>query len=44
LEKFAEKNSKDRWYVGKRFELRLQQATVAIKWIERFKHELKKEW
>ena len=44
LQKLAEENSKDHWYAGKKFELRLQQANVAIKWIEKFKHELKKEW
>ncbi|NOW33503.1 PadR family transcriptional regulator [Clostridium beijerinckii] len=44
LKKLAEENSKDHWYASKRFELRLQQANVAIDWIKEFKHELKKEW
>ncbi|OPJ61606.1 PadR family transcriptional regulator [Clostridium chromiireducens] len=44
LEKLAEENSKDHWYASKKFELRLQQANVAIEWIERFKQEMKKEW
>lgn len=44
LQKLAEKDSKDHWYASKKFELRLQQTTVAIEWIEKFKHELKKEW
>jgi len=44
LQKLAEKDSKDHWYASKKLELRLQQATVAIEWIEKLKHELKKEW
>ncbi|MFW2490799.1 PadR family transcriptional regulator [Clostridium chromiireducens] len=44
LQKLAEENSKDHWYASKKFELRLQQANVAIEWIERFKQEMKKEW
>lgn len=44
LKKLAEEDSKDHWYASKRFELRLQQANVAIDWIKEFKHELKKEW
>lgn len=44
LQKLAEKDSKDHWYASRKFELRLRQTTVAIEWIEKFKHELKKEW
>ncbi len=44
LQKLAQEDSKDHWYASKKFGLRLQQANVAIKWIEKFKHELKKEW
>lgn len=44
LQKLAEENSKDHWYASKKFELRLQQAKVAIEWIKKFKHEMKKEW
>ncbi|MFL0197828.1 PadR family transcriptional regulator [Clostridium sp. WILCCON 0269] len=44
LEKLAKEDSKDHWYAGKKFQLRLQQANVAIEWVEKFKHELKKEW
>lgn len=44
MERLAKEDSKDHWYAGKKLELRLQQANVAIKWIEKFKHELKKEW
>lgn len=44
LEKLAKKDSKDHWYASKKFELRLQQANVTIKWIEKFRHELRKEW
>jgi len=44
LQKLDEEDSKDHWYASKKFELRLQQANVAIEWIEKFKHELKKEW
>lgn len=44
LQKLAEEDSKDHWYASKKFELRLQQANVAIEWIEKFKHELMKGW
>ena len=44
LEKLAKENSKDHWYASKKLDLRLQQANVVIKWIDKFKHELKKEW
>ncbi|OOM72032.1 PadR family transcriptional regulator [Clostridium sp. BL-8] len=44
LQKLAKKNSKDHWYASKKIELRLQQANVAIEWIKKFKHEIKKEW
>lgn len=44
LQKLAKKNSKDHWYASKKIELRLQQSNVAIEWIKKFKHEIKKEW
>ncbi|GFZ33874.1 hypothetical protein CSC2_44000 [Clostridium zeae] len=44
LKKLAEEASKDHWYASKKFGLILQQANIAIEWIERFKDELKKEW
>ncbi|WP_035795328.1 PadR family transcriptional regulator [Clostridium akagii] len=44
LERLAKENSKDHWYASKKLQLRLQQTNVTIKWIEKFKHELKKEW
>lgn len=44
LERLAKEDSKDHWYASKKLELRLQQTNVTIKWIEKFKHELKKEW
>lgn len=44
LQKLAEKNSKDHWYASRKLDLRIQQCIVAIKWIEKFRNELKKEW
>ncbi|MBK1811086.1 PadR family transcriptional regulator [Clostridium sp. YIM B02505] len=44
LKKLATEDSKDHWYASKKFGLRLQQAIIAVEWIERFKDELKKEW
>lgn len=44
LQELAKEDSKDHWYASKRFELRLQQANLAIEWIEEFKQDLKKEW
>jgi len=44
LEKLAVEKSKDHWYASKKFELRLQQANVAVEWIKKFKQEMKKEW
>ena len=41
LTKLSSENSKDHWYASKKFELRLQQAKVAIEWIDKFKYELK---
>ena len=43
LKKLAAENSKDHWYAGKKFKLRLQQAQAAIEWIDEFKYELRKE-
>lgn len=42
LEKLAKENSRDHWYASKKFELLLNQAHITIKWIEKFKRELKK--
>lgn len=42
LKKLAKEDSKDHWYASKKFELRLQHANITIAWIEKFKHELKK--
>lgn len=44
LKELEKENSKDHWYASKKFELRLQQANIAIQWIEKFKQELGKEW
>lgn len=41
LTKLAEENSKDHWYAGKKFGLRLEQAKIAIAWIDKFKYELR---
>jgi len=41
LMKLAEENSKDHWYAGKKFGLRLQQAKIAMEWIDQFKYELR---
>lgn len=44
LKRLSEKASKDHWYASKKLELRLQEANVALEWVESFKQELKKEW
>lgn len=44
LKELEEENSKDHWYASKKFELRLQQANIAIQWTEKFKQELEKKW
>lgn len=43
LKKLSGENSKDHWYAGKKFELRLQQAKIATEWIDNFKYELRKK-
>lgn len=43
LKKLSGENSKDHWYASKKFELRLQQAKIAIEWIDNFKYELRKK-
>jgi len=42
LNKLAKKNSRDHWYASKKFELLLNQADVTIKWINKFRQELRK--
>jgi DNA-binding PadR family transcriptional regulator len=42
LKKLSDENSKDHRYASKKFELRLQQAKIAIEWIDKFKYELRK--
>ncbi len=43
LKKLSGENSKDHWYASKKFGLRLQQAKIAIEWIDKFKYELRKK-
>lgn len=43
LKKLSGENSKDHWYAGKKFELRLRQAKIAIEWIDNFKYELRQK-
>lgn len=40
LKKLEKEDSKDHWYAGKKFELRLQQAKITIEWIGKFKDDL----
>jgi len=42
LNKLAKEKSRDHWYASKKFELLLNQADVTMKWIDKFKQELKK--
>lgn len=42
LGKLSEEKSRDHWYASKKFELLLNQANVTMKWIDKFKQELKK--
>ena len=42
LDKLSKEKSRDHWYASKKFELLVNQANVTMKWIDKFKQELKK--